>query len=87
LLRFSLNALTIDVEDYWSVFSRDWLHIDAQPSNVMVRNTEWFLKVLAKHNVNATFFILGEVAQKSLSLNQIITENGHETVAHGFYHK
>ncbi len=83
----TLNALTIDVEDYWSIFSRDWLHIDTQPSDAVVRNTEWFLHTLAQHNVKATFFILGEVAQKFPALIKKIAEQGHEIGSHGFLHK
>ena len=82
-----LNALSIDVEDYWSIFSRDWLHIDAEPSDAVVRNTEWFLEVIAEHNVNATFFILGEVAKKFPSLIKKIAAGGHEIGSHGFSHR
>jgi polysaccharide deacetylase family protein (PEP-CTERM system associated) len=82
-----VNALSIDVEDYWSIFSRDWLSIDAEPSDTVVRNTEWFLEALARHNVKATFFILGEVAEKFPSLIKKIAEAGHEVGSHGFSHK
>jgi polysaccharide deacetylase family protein (PEP-CTERM system associated) len=82
-----VNALTIDVEDYWSIFSRDWLHIDAEPSDAVVRNAQWFLETLARHNVKATFFILGEVAKKFPLLIRIIAEGGHELGIHGFSHK
>jgi len=82
-----LNTLTIDVEDYWSVFSRDWLGLNAEPSDAVVRNTEWFLEELALHKVKATFFILGEVARKFPSLIKKVAENGHEIGVHGFSHK
>jgi len=82
-----LNVLSIDVEDYWSIFSRDWLGIEAEPSDAVVKNTEWFLCVLAEHDVKATFFILGEVAEKFPSLIKEIAEQGHEIASHGFYHR
>ena len=82
-----LNALTIDIEDYWSVFFRDWLNIEAEPSDAVVKNTEWFLRVLADHNVKATFFILGEVAQCFPELIKGIVSEGHEIAVHGFYHR
>lgn len=82
-----LNALTIDIEDYWSIFSRDWLHTEAEPSDAVVRNTEWFLKTLANYNVKATFFILGEVAKKFPSLIKKIAAEGHEIGSHGFSHR
>jgi polysaccharide deacetylase family protein (PEP-CTERM system associated) len=82
-----INALSIDVEDYWSILSRDWLHIEAEPSDAVVKNTEWFLQTLAQHNVKATFFILGEVAKKFPSLIKKIAKDGHEVGVHGFSHK
>jgi len=81
------NALTLDVEDYWSIFLRYWLNKDTEPSEAVVRNTEWFLETLARYNVEATCFILGEVAQKYPSLVKKIAENGHEIGSHGFSHK
>jgi polysaccharide deacetylase family protein (PEP-CTERM system associated) len=83
----TINALTIDVEDYWAIFNRDWLGIDSEPSDAVVRNTEWFLQTLAEYNTKATFFILGEVAQKFPSLVKKIAQAGHEIAAHGFSHK
>jgi len=83
----SLNALTIDIEDYWSVFSRDWLHKDMEPSDAVVKNTQWFLQIFAQHNVMATFFILGEVAKKFPALIEKIAKGGHEIGAHGLTHK
>jgi polysaccharide deacetylase family protein (PEP-CTERM system associated) len=82
-----LNVLTIDVEDYWSIFSRDWLHKDIEPTESVVRNTEWFLETFAGQNVKATFFILGEVAKKFPSLIRKIAAYGHEIGTHGFSHK
>jgi polysaccharide deacetylase family protein (PEP-CTERM system associated) len=82
-----INALSIDVEDYWSILSRDWLHIDAEPSDAVVKNIEWILEVLARYNVKATFFILGEVAKKFPSLIKKIAKDNHEIAVHGFSHK
>jgi len=82
-----LNALTVDVEDYWSIFSRDWLHQDMEPTEAVVKNTEWLLQTFADQNVKATFFILGEVAKKFPSLIKKIAKDGHEIGTHGFSHK
>jgi len=81
-----VNALTIDVEDYWSIFSRDWLALNNEPSDAVVKNTEWFLETLEKYQVKATFFILGEVAKKFPSLVREIAQAGHEIATHGFSH-
>ncbi len=82
-----INALSIDVEDYWSILSRDWLHIDIEPTERVIRNTEWFLETLEQYKTKATFFILGEVARKYPDLIKKIAENGHEIGAHGFSHR
>jgi polysaccharide deacetylase family protein (PEP-CTERM system associated) len=81
-----LNALSIDVEDEHCAFARSWLHTNIEPSKAVVKNTEWFLLVLAKHDVKATFFILGEVAKKFPSLIKKIAKDGHEVASHGWSH-
>lgn len=80
------NALTIDVEDYWSVSSHDWLHIDIEPTVAVLRNTEWFLEKLEQFDVKATFFILSNVAVKFPGLIKKIAKAGHEIGSHGFSH-
>ena len=81
-----VHALTIDVEDYWSVFARDWLDIDGPPTDAVVRNTRRFLELLGGRNIRATFFILGEVAESFPGLVKEIARGGHEVGVHGFYH-
>jgi polysaccharide deacetylase family protein (PEP-CTERM system associated) len=75
------------VEDYWSIFLRYWLNKNTDPSDAVVRNTEWFLEIFAKYNVKVTCFILGEVAKKHPSLVKKISNEGHEIASHGFSHK
>ncbi len=81
------NALTIDVEDYYSVMARDRLDLALAPTEAVVRNTERMLEVLADHGVRATFFILGEVAEAFPKLVADIAGAGHEIGVHGFYHR
>jgi len=81
-----LNALTIDIEDYWSTFLRYWFNKDTEPSGAVVQNTEWFLETLAEFNVKATCFILGEVAVKYPALIKKLSDSGHEVASHGFSH-
>ena len=81
------NALTIDVEDYYSVMARDRLDLALAPTSAVVRNTERMLEVLADHGVRATFFILGEVAEAFPKLVADIAGAGHEIGVHGFYHR
>lgn len=85
-----LNALTIDVEDYFQVSAfdpyvdrRDW---DQHESRV-VANTQRILNLLEEHNVKATFFVLGWVAERFPRLVQEIQRAGHEIGSHGYGHR
>jgi polysaccharide deacetylase family protein (PEP-CTERM system associated) len=84
-----LNALSIDVEDYFQVTAfesllsrRDW---DAQPSRV-VANTRRLLELLDRRGASATFFVLGWVARRFPELVREIRGAGHEVGCHGFWH-
>ena len=85
-----LNALTVDVEDYFHpnamdgvVAPADW---DALPSRVEA-NTRRMLDLLAAYDVRATFFVLGWVAQRWPDLVRAIAASGHELACHGFDHR
>lgn len=83
-----INALTVDVEDYWSILQRDWLNIpDAKPTEAVLKNTRWLLQKFDDYKVKATFFILGEVAEKFPNLIKEIASQGHEIGVHGYYHR
>ena len=85
-----VNAMTVDVEDYFQVsafervVSREaWEDL---PSRV-IANTERLLRVLAEHEVRATFFVLGWVADRHPSLVSLISDLGHEVASHGYWHR
>jgi polysaccharide deacetylase family protein (PEP-CTERM system associated) len=85
-----LNALTIDVEDYYHVSGfdhcidrGDW---DRLASRV-VNSTDRLLDCLAAANVRATFFILGWVAERHPSLVRAIHSAGHEIGSHSYGHR
>jgi polysaccharide deacetylase family protein (PEP-CTERM system associated) len=85
-----VNALTVDVEDYFhvSAFARsidrsDW---DSMESRVE-RNTQRILQIFADASVSATFFTLGWVAERFPALVREITNNGHELACHGYSHQ
>jgi polysaccharide deacetylase family protein (PEP-CTERM system associated) len=82
-----LNAMTIDWEDYYSVFSRDWLGMDRPCDKIVAGNTERVLSLLSDHNVKATFFVLGELAEQYPSLVRGIARAGHEIGVHGYSHR
>jgi polysaccharide deacetylase family protein (PEP-CTERM system associated) len=85
-----LNALTVDVEDYFQVsaFERriprsDW---DRWESRV-VANTQRMLALLAERGVRGTFFVLGWVAEKFPALVREIDAAGHEIGSHSYWHR
>ena len=82
-----VNALTIDVEDGWSIFSRDCIAKSIEPTETVVRDTGRILDILANRSVKATFFVVGNVAEKFPSLIKRIASAGHEIGTHGFAHR
>lgn len=84
------NALTIDVEDYYQVSAfesvvrfEEWERYESR----VVRNTHHVLDLLDRHQVKATFFVLGWVAEREPALVRQIQESGHEIASHGYSHK
>lgn len=85
-----LNALTIDVEDYFQVhaFSKtirveDWPRYECR----VERNTCKILDILSKYGIRATFFILGWVGERYPDLVRKIAEQRHEIASHGYCHE
>jgi polysaccharide deacetylase family protein (PEP-CTERM system associated) len=78
-----LNALTIDVED-WYQSSYDF---DAPVSKLCVSNTDRALEFLSRCGTKATFFVQGMVAKAYPEVVQSIHGEGHEVQAHGFSHR
>ena len=84
-----VNALTVDVEDYFQVsafkphVSRDeWLSRECR----VERNVDRILEMFARHGAKATFFTLGWVAERSPALIRRIVDAGHEIASHGYDH-
>ena len=50
-------------------------------------NIDHILELFLKHNVQATFFILGWVAERNPLMIKRIFDNGHEIASHGYGHK
>jgi polysaccharide deacetylase family protein (PEP-CTERM system associated) len=80
----------VDVEDYFQVsalephFQRqDW---DRVPARVQA-NTARILDMLAAHDVKATFFVLGWVAERYPELVRRLIAEGHEVASHGYHHQ
>src|ERR1051325_10732925 len=90
VVHVTMNALTIDVEDYFHVhaFSHtiDPAEWDDYPSRVEA-NTRRILEILDSHRVCATFFVLGWVAKRYPKLALEIRSAGHQVGCHGFAHR
>jgi polysaccharide deacetylase family protein (PEP-CTERM system associated) len=84
-----VNALTIDVEDYFQVWALS-PHIersqwDSMPCRIE-RNVDRLLEMLAQHGSKATFFTLGWIAERYPALIRRIVAGGHELASHGYGH-
>lgn len=85
-----INALTVDVEDWFhvSLFRHhikrsEWDDLES----TVVANTCRILNLFSKYNVRATFFILGWVAERYPEIVIAIREQGHEIASHGYGHQ
>lgn len=83
------NAMTVDVEDWFQVgafegvISRgSW----AKQTSRVVRNVDTLLELFADHDVQATFFFLGWIAERYPALVRRVAEAGHEIASHGYAH-
>lgn len=85
-----VNAMTVDVEDYFHVSAFEgvvprsqWPGLESR----VYRNTEQVLAILDEAGVTATFFVLGWVAERHRSLVRRIAARGHEIASHGYAHR
>jgi polysaccharide deacetylase family protein (PEP-CTERM system associated) len=85
-----LNALTIDVEDYYQVSAFEsvvryetWDYYESR----VEQNTYHILDLLDEYRTKATFFVLGWIAERHTKLVRIIHERGHEVASHGYSHQ
>jgi polysaccharide deacetylase family protein (PEP-CTERM system associated) len=78
-----INILSVDLEDHYAdlPFST-W---DKYESKI-VRPTRKILELLKRHNTEATFFILGYIAERHPALIEEIKSQGHEIASHGYSH-
>ena len=85
-----INAMTVDVEDYFHVSAfenvikpSDW----SACKPTVDYNTRKILDLFAKHDTKGTFFILGWVAKAFPDLIAEIAKQGHEVASHGMNHR
>lgn len=85
-----VNALTVDVEDYFHVQAFADVILPNQWSQYPLRvenNTRRLLEMFGRRGIRATFFVLGWVAEHCPALVREIASVGHEIGCHGYNHK
>jgi polysaccharide deacetylase family protein (PEP-CTERM system associated) len=85
-----LNAMSVDVEDYFQVEAfrglvrrSDWAGLPHRVES----STGKILDLMAQDKVKGTFFILGWIAERFPQLVRRIAEEGHEIASHGSMHE
>lgn len=82
--------MSIDVEDWFCVYNlsrlipyAEWDRCESR----VERSTLRLLELFAKHRVEATFFVLGWIAERFPDLVREIEHAGHEIASHGYSHR
>lgn len=85
-----LNAMTVDVEDYFHVSALaetirrdDWASMEYRAES----STDRLLAMFDEYGIKSTFFVLGWVTKKSPGLIRRIHAAGHEVACHGLTHE
>lgn len=84
------HVLTVDVEDWFqthnlreAVDRSDWGCMESR----VLDNTRRLLDLFEEHGAEATFFVLGWVADKHPEVVREIDDRGHEIASHGYNHE
>jgi polysaccharide deacetylase family protein (PEP-CTERM system associated) len=80
-----LNALTIDLEDWYQGLEISHACWDGYEDRVVLA-THRLLELLLQVKVRATFFVLGHVAERHPDLIREVASAGHEVATHGHSH-
>ena len=83
------NAMSVDLEDWFCVNSLrkvirkdNWDKCELR----VVESTQRILQLFRKHNAEATFFVLGWIAERVPDLIREVEQQGHEIATHGYSH-
>jgi polysaccharide deacetylase family protein (PEP-CTERM system associated) len=85
-----VNAMTVDVEDYFhvtafanSIDRARWSEFELR----VEKNTMQLVELFGRRGVRATFFVLGWVAERAPHLIKELQRAGHEVACHGLTHE
>ena len=91
-------VLSVDLDDWyharWATGSPGARWPDAEaarreaswPADGLRKPTQVILELFHRHGITATFFVLGEVAEREPDLVREIAGRGHEVACHGLHH-
>lgn len=80
------NILTVDLEEW---YHPEYVRKKALPSKEerIIHSLKTTLALLNKWNLNATFFVVGELAEKHPEIIETLRDNNHEIAFHGYHHE
>jgi polysaccharide deacetylase family protein (PEP-CTERM system associated) len=82
-----LNVLTIDVEDWYHLSGLQLRGSGTLRPDILARQLDRGLELLARHGCRATFFCLGSSLVETPELVRRIVAAGHEVGTHGWGHQ
>src|SRR5690606_37276952 len=85
-----INAMSIDVEDYFHLSVFDGLVPRSERDRMESRveaNTMRLLDIFEEFGVRSTFFVLGWVGRRFPKLVRTLAQRGHEVASHGYAHR
>lgn len=82
-----VNAITIDVEDWYQSFANIYFVSRDKYKSRIVEDVKRVLRLLEEYDVKATFFVLGCDAERNPEIVKMIAEQGHELATHGYSHE
>ncbi len=89
--QFPRIILSFDVEEHYRIEAARGLTVSCeQEAHYRQRldySTRWLLDQLAARQVQATFFVVGQIAEHNPGLIRAIAEAGHEVASHSWDHR
>ena len=80
------SAFTVDFEDWYQGFEIFPMDSWGRYESRIDANCARLLELLKNHDIKATFFVLGFLAEKYPHLIEAIHKDGHEIGSHGYSH-
>jgi len=88
-MSFDINALAIDVEEWFHICEEDIYKVAGNPDKLeerVCKNTETIVNLLKRYNQKASFFFVGWVAERYPELVKFVADNGFEIGCHSYSH-